>query len=173
MLAPFQAAALKIYTNEPLDQRLDLLASEIGDVSKQAKVELWINDRTNLMTTEGEFRSAVTVSNFITLKDRRIQINVFNQSKYPAINAFVIFAAPLDLTNLTMDGWHSQPQDPVSGDNNWRYDADKSVPKFGDWHISTIEVSTNFTGSFFICRLGIAADNSETKDYFVGFMIQK
>jgi hypothetical protein len=170
MLAPFQAAALKIYTNEPLQNRLDLLANELGGLSKQSDIELKINDATNLVSEDVHI-GANPVNNFITLTDRTIRVQIFNKSKYPAIKSSVHFVAPIDPTNLAASGWVSQPGDGY-GRNHWRYDADSSIPRNYRWYASTIEISTNRASAYFIAECDISADNAETKDYVIGFSLQ-
>jgi hypothetical protein len=170
MLAPFQAAALKIYTNEPLNQRLDFLAKEMDGISKQAIIELRINDSTNLVITELPPGAVFTCSNSITLNDRKIRVGLLNESKYPAINSFVNFLGPFDPSNLTIVGWSLEPQSDA-GINHWRYCADHSIPKNYTWLASTIEISTNIKSGYFVSRFDIGADNAEIKSYWIGFTI--
>jgi len=170
MVVPFQAAALKIYTNEPLEGRLDLLAGELGEMSKQAQIELWINGTTNLILTDGEPGDALVVSNFITLADRKIRIGILNKSKYPAIHANIDFLVPLGPTNFSLPGWDSQPAE-TPRYSNWRYDSEHSVPRNCVWNISTIEVNTNYSGNFFQGAFTISADNAETKQYYISFTV--
>ncbi|MGA2179942.1 MAG: hypothetical protein ABSH15_10225 [Verrucomicrobiota bacterium] len=169
MLAPFQAAALKIYTNEPLNQRLDLLATEMGNISKQVNVILRINDNENLVMTDVPIGTYLTVSNQIAITNGQIRLGLINKSKYPAINSFVDFAAGTDSTNLILIDWAQQPAEPGGG--HWRYSVEKSIPHNHDWHISTIMLSTNFTKGRFWGRFDVGADNSETKTYYVDFFV--
>jgi hypothetical protein len=169
MLAPFQAAALKIYTNEPLNQRLDLLATEMGNISKQANVIFRINDNENLVTTDDPIGTYFTISNRIAITNGQMRLGLINKSKYPAINGFVDFAAGVDSTNLILNDWAQQPAEPGGG--HWRYSVEKSIPHNHDWHIATIMLSTNFTKGRFWGRFDVGADNSETKTYYVDFFV--
>lgn len=168
LLAPFQAAALKIYTNEPLEQRLDLLVGKLGEMSILANIELWINDNTNLIQTEAILHSRVAVSNYITLNDRKIHFKIFNYSKYPARNCYVAILAYIDPTNVVANGWEQEIQN-LEGQHSWHCNANLSVPQFADWAASNIEISTNFADRVFIAQIDIGADNAENKTYFVNF----
>src|ERR1017187_1530091 len=110
MLAPFQAAALKIYTNEPLQNRLDMLAGELGGLSKQADIKLIINGDTNLVSEDVHVGDNI-INNFITLTNRIIRLEIVNASRYPAIKSSIQFFTSIDPTNLSAVGWVSQPGD--------------------------------------------------------------
>jgi hypothetical protein len=174
LLAPFQAAALKIYTNEPLEQRLDLLAGELGEVSKQAKIGLSINNKTNLVETDLPIGTTFTISNFIILNEREIRLHIHNESKFAAIKSFAILQTSIDKTNLTLDGWIPEPphDDGHNRINNWRYDVTTSIPRQGEHHLSTIKISTNYTG-FIRAQFSIGADNAEGKMYMVDMVVPK
>jgi hypothetical protein len=177
MLAPFEAMAIAKYTNAPLDERLDLLANGMMVITnamrgfaKQAVLELCVNDRTNLISKEWEDK-LIEVNNFLIVTNRQIRINLLNLSKFTATHAFVDFVAPIDPTNVIVDGWH-QGEAISTGWNHWRYDVDHSIPSKNGWRISTILILTNFTTDSFFARFDAGADNAETKSYFIMLQIQ-
>lgn len=163
--------AIAKYTNAALDQRLDLLANEMSEISKQAILSMQINDRTNLIQTDVQSGQTVTVSNVVVLHDRQIQIYLSNKSKFPALKGCVDFLAKIDATNVDCPGWIPQPSDTL-GNNHWRYDVDRSIAKDHAWHISTVTLSTNYSGKSFIGRFETDADNSEALDYLIQFVVE-
>ena len=178
MLAPFEAMAIAKYTNAPLDQRLDLLAGEVADITnamsvfaKHAILELQINGSTNLILNEPEIGNN-EVRNSIIVTNRQLRIRILNRSKYSSINSFIYFMSLLDATNIIIDGWQREPQT-TGGFNSWKHSPDNSIPRNFAWDISTILISTNFIGDSFSAEFEIGSDNSESKIYFVGFHIQK
>jgi hypothetical protein len=171
MLAPFQAAALKIYTNEPLNRRLDLLANEMGEIPKLANVDLVINSSGDFVICDMPSTIPTAASNIVILTDRKISVGLYNESKYPAINAFVNFVAPIGTTNVNADGWFTEPQN-QDGRNHWQYTVDHSIARYYTHKMSTVDISTNFTPDFFIGEFDIGADNAESKAYLIGFRFQ-
>ena len=181
MLAPFQAAALKIFTNAPLDQRLDLLADEMGIITnalgvmggfaKQAILELRANGQTNLSYSYADLGQVNEVTNHITMSNVwQIQISILNRSKFPALHGFVDLFAVSDPTNVVATGW--QPEPFAYGRAYWRYDANLSIPKNGEWYVATIIISTNLSQSVLHTQIDFSADNAETKSCFIEFLFK-
>jgi hypothetical protein len=180
MLAPFEAMAIAKYTNVPIEQSIDLLfadmTSKITNMLSaaeypQANFLFSFND-TNLISSESDPNKVVAINNFITINDRKIRLNIMNPSKNAGINAFVIFSALIDPTNIIADGWYTQPKS-SNGFNNWRYDVNHSIPQDVSWHISTIEISTNFNNDTLLIRFLVGSDNSVTKQYIVSCVLAK
>lgn len=169
MLAPFQAAALKIYTNEPMQERLDLLASELDGLSKEANIRLSVNSLTNLFESP-RVGVPFTISNFVVISNRTIELKILNLSPYPAIKSVVDFAAEADPTNFQVNGWVGQPSD-ARHKAHFRYDADHSIPMEMSWGIASIQVSSNFNQPTFTADFIIAADNAKTRRYNIVFIV--
>lgn len=170
MLAPFQAAALKLYTNEPMQERLDMLAGELDGLSKGANIHLFLNDQTNLFECNPLTFGTITISNFITITNRKLFAQVFNDSSYSAVKCRIDFLATADPTNFDMPGWVQQPPSSTEP-SHWTTVSDESVPSSFKWNFPVIMISTNFTSDYFKGQFVISADNAKTRIYYVGLPI--
>ena len=174
MLAPFQAAALKIYTNEPVDKRLDFLAQEINESSSLACIFFAINNETNLVEDHTPPGSVfqINTTNIFIINEREIKTELINMGRFPAVNAFVEIFVPnfISITNLNLPGW--LPQLPSGQFNVWRYNLDSSIPQYFCWNISTIELSSSLENAVFPIHFEVGANNSPIKNYFVLFTVK-
>jgi len=137
-----------------------------GEFPKPANLELWFNGEKNLIPTEAVPGQPVELLNRIALTNRNIRISLYNISKFPAVNAYVGFQSPIEATNLIAEGWKLEPNGSVST-SNFRYDVTGSIPKYGNWNISTLKISTNFTARSFNVQIDTGADNSADKTYVI------
>jgi len=170
MLAPFQAAALKIYTNEPLQGRLDLLANEVSGLSRDADLQLLINDSTNLIEADVPLGVSIVVSNAFFLTNREISMVVVNSSKYPSVKTRIDFNAEINATNLDTPGWRIQPPGSL-GWPHWVYEDDSSIPHNFEWYASSIHVSTNYPSGYFRAECTLSSDNSKTRHFYMIFLV--
>jgi len=176
MLAPFQALAIKVYTNAPLEERLELLADTIISLTNQIlnpkpNLSLIVNGLTltNMVVPIGT-KVAPNIQIHLNT-NREIPIVVRNHSVATAEHLTLEFIADIDPTNVVMNvGW-ARGLRQANGWNSWKFLADATAGSTTDWHVGTLRISPHFRNAYFLAKLRTHADRSETKEYWVAFVL--
>ena len=179
MLAPFQAMAIQVYTNIPIDKRLDYLAAQFSSVSsnltatlesQNPSFQLYCNDK------------LITNGSVISLKNNRtVGLTVRNTSPVTAEHVAMQFMAPSGLAVSNLIGnpfW--QPINAAAVDNvnmeihksdlvsDWEWKANDSIPGYGLKEVNSFDISTNMNwpvigGAVF----KVYADRSKCQEFVV------
>ena len=179
LLAPFQAMAIQVYTNVPIDKRLEYLTAQVGSISS------------NLLTTiESErpsfdlyfYDKLITNGSTISLKENRtVSLTVRNASSITAEQLTVLFLTPngIATTNL-IGGDFWKPFDVKSLDisnttivrnqkfNSWQWISQDPVQGIGLKSVNTFSITTNMTWPVIgDAEFRVSANNSKLQRYVV------
>jgi hypothetical protein len=171
MLAPFQAMAVKLYTNTPVEDRLNLFSSQMFNISSNLSFEMererpkfiiYVNDK------------LITNNSTISLEDtRELFITVKNLSPISASGLSVDFSIPVGIsaTNLLFGAdWHQEPPTTDTIDNvittniifyHWEWMAARVVAPYGGFQVSSIKFLTNTTYIATCAIIEVYAEHSE------------
>ena len=181
-LAPFQAMAIKIYTNVLADERLDAFADQLTSVSsnlvaaiesERPYFEFYINNR------------LVTNGSSVSLKaNRRLELIVRNISSATAEGLSVELSAPLgvDPTNLICgQSWMGMPlgttvENGVISTNamayRWVIKSVRPIPERNSFGADTLELSTNLTYPVMTFQFDLYAVRSKRQTYIITLTFQ-
>ena len=153
LLAPFEAAALKLNTNAPSNEQLELFASQLTTISTNLLNALSLDKPHFKLMLNGRF---ITNNSTVDMRDtRQLKIVVKNDSLITAHNLTVYFMAPtgIDATNIIVDNqWVKEPpgreiiNDELGGKtiyNEWSWFCQNEVGGGVSWYLNTIEFATN------------------------------
>jgi hypothetical protein len=177
MLAPFQAAALKIYTNAPLDQRLEILASTMNVVTNELAndkpiLHLEINGTRPVAFESVKVGEMLPATPILLNTNNQIALAIYNDSQITAEHVSVDFIAAIDPTNVLADQWMLEPKTP-SGENHWHLVATDSYGALEFWFPQTITISHNFQQQLLLGRFTIHADHSMSWTYSIALAFNK
>lgn len=179
MLAPFQAMAIKIYTNVPIEERMEFFTVQMSQSqsnilnaleSEKPSFELSINDE------------IVTNGSKIYLKQPRVvRLTVANVSSVTAEQLQIDLETPseIDKTNISAGfSWKEEPLSTVKNKDNsimpsgyhWMAKSDFAIAPRHGFALSDLEISTNIPYSGMDVRFDVYAARSKLQTYRITLM---
>jgi hypothetical protein len=176
-LSPFQAMAIKIYTNTPIEQRLPLLIEQMNTTvsnllssieTEKPSFELYINNE--------------LITNFATVslkQDRHLNIVIRNISKVTADKASVAIVTPFAIgeSNVISDfSWKFSPYFDKQNayeigtnalGNNWIWVSDSTMPGNSMKNVNPFEIETNMIYPVIPVKLSVFSISSNVQTYIV------